>query len=196
MTLEYRMYLKFLPNPRCLGCFKTSQRSVVEFFERQFHSEKLSSVHKKETEHSIELSLSICVFYRRILKCKTLVLKTTTWSTRASLLVDGWHLLSYQIRFIPHPLNGWHDHWTFVGEGGMGDFEVIIFSQTSGVRHFFPPHIAVEDFFFSILRHWWGIFFSVCILFSLEITHKTTQKSNSELFAQSEIQRESKARKS
>ena len=60
------MYLKFLPNPRCLGCFKTSQRSVVEFFERQFQSEKLSSVHKKETEHSIELSLSICVFYRRI----------------------------------------------------------------------------------------------------------------------------------
>ena len=60
------MYLKFLPNPRCLGYFKTSQRSVVEFFERQFHSEKLSSVHKKETEHSIELSLSICVFYRRI----------------------------------------------------------------------------------------------------------------------------------
>ena len=38
----------------------------VEFFERQFHSEKLSFVHKKETEHSFELSLSICVFYRRI----------------------------------------------------------------------------------------------------------------------------------
>ena len=38
----------------------------VAFFERQFHSEKLSFVHKKETEHSFELSLSICVFYRRI----------------------------------------------------------------------------------------------------------------------------------
>ena len=38
----------------------------VEFLERQFHSEKLSFVHKKETEHSFELSLSICVFYRRI----------------------------------------------------------------------------------------------------------------------------------
>ena len=38
----------------------------VEFFERQFHSEKLSFVHKKETEHSFELSLSTCVFYRRI----------------------------------------------------------------------------------------------------------------------------------
>ena len=38
----------------------------VEFLERQFQSEKLSFVHKKETEHSFELSLSICVFYRRI----------------------------------------------------------------------------------------------------------------------------------
>ena len=29
-------------------------------------SEKLSFVLRKETEHSFELSLSICVFYRRI----------------------------------------------------------------------------------------------------------------------------------
>ena len=35
----------------------------VELLERQFHSEKLSFVHKKETEHSFELTLSICVFY-------------------------------------------------------------------------------------------------------------------------------------
>ena len=38
----------------------------VEFLERQFQSAKLSFVHKKESEHSFELSLSICVFYRRI----------------------------------------------------------------------------------------------------------------------------------
>ena len=38
----------------------------VEFLERQFHSEKLSFVHKRETEHSFELPLSICIFYRRI----------------------------------------------------------------------------------------------------------------------------------
>ena len=43
----------------------------VEFLERQFHSEKLSFVYKKETEHSFELSLSICVFYRRILNLET-----------------------------------------------------------------------------------------------------------------------------
>ena len=40
-------------------------RNKVEFLERQFHSEKLSFVHKKET-NSFELSLSTCVFYRRI----------------------------------------------------------------------------------------------------------------------------------
>ena len=39
----------------------------VEFLERQFHSKKLSFVHKKESEHSFELSLSTCVFYQRIL---------------------------------------------------------------------------------------------------------------------------------
>ena len=38
----------------------------VEFLERQCHSEKSSFVYKKETEHSFELSLSICVLYRRI----------------------------------------------------------------------------------------------------------------------------------
>ena len=42
----------------------------IEFLERQFHSEKLSFVHKKETEHSFELSLSICVFYSGIFNLK------------------------------------------------------------------------------------------------------------------------------
>ena len=73
LTIEYRMYLKFLQKPRCLGWL-----NKVKFLKRQFHSEKLSLVHKKETEHSFELFISICVFYRffSILKCKTLVLKT------------------------------------------------------------------------------------------------------------------------
>ena len=84
------MYLTFLPKLRCLGWFKTSQalhreENKVEFLERQFHNEKLSFVHKKETEHSFEPSLSI-VF--SILKCKTLVLKTTMWRTRARHFVD------------------------------------------------------------------------------------------------------------
>ena len=39
------------------------EENKVEFLERPSQSEKLSLVHKKETEHSFELSLSICAFY-------------------------------------------------------------------------------------------------------------------------------------
>ena len=73
LIIGYKMYLKCLQKPCHLGWFKKSQelRSLrvenkVEFLDRQFHSEKLLFVHKKETEHSFELSLSICVFYWRI----------------------------------------------------------------------------------------------------------------------------------
>ena len=61
----------------------------VEFLERQFHSEKLSFVHKKETEHSFELSLSICVFHLEM----------------QNLSLENHHMMN-QIRFFPHPLNG------------------------------------------------------------------------------------------
>ena len=106
LTMEYRMYLTFLQKLRCLGWFKTSQalhreENKVEFLEWQFHNEKLSFVHKKETEHSFEPSLSI-VF--SILKCKTLVLKTTMWRTRARHFVDWCRWLRCQIRFFPYPV--------------------------------------------------------------------------------------------
>ena len=42
------------------------EENKVECLEREFQSEKLSFVHKKESEHPFELSLSTCVFYRRI----------------------------------------------------------------------------------------------------------------------------------
>ena len=42
------------------------EENKVEFLERQFLSEKVSFVHKKESEHSFELFLSICVIYTRI----------------------------------------------------------------------------------------------------------------------------------
>ena len=48
--------------------FKASQalrreENKVEFLERQFHNERLSFVHKRETGHSFELSLPIlCLF--------------------------------------------------------------------------------------------------------------------------------------
>ena len=81
----------------------------VEFLERQFPGEKLSFIHKKETEHSFEHSLSICVFYRRIFNLKM-----------QNVSLENHHMMN-QIRVFPYPLNGRHDHLTFVGEWGMGD---------------------------------------------------------------------------
>ena len=81
----------------------------VEFLERQFHSEKLSFIHKEETENSFELCLSICVFYRR-----TFNLEMQNFS------LENHHMMN-EIRFFPHPLNGRHDHLTLVGEWSMGD---------------------------------------------------------------------------
>ena len=114
-----------------------------------------------------------------ILKCKTLVLKTTTSWTRSSHFADGWHLQRCQIRFFPHPLNGWHDHWTFVGELGMGDFTDLVcigrnFSQTSLELEIFSPRYNGVRCFCSIIRHdryliQCRIFFSrefICMLFS------------------------------
>ena len=111
--------------------------------------------------------------------------------THASHFVDWWHLQRCQIRFFPHPLNGWHDHWTFVAE--WYDFTDLvcvgrIFSQTSleleilsptynGVRLFFS--ITLNERYFFQCR----MFFSqefICMLFSsrsqsvghfFEITH-------------------------
>ena len=71
------------------------------------------------------------------------VLKTTTSWTRANHFVDGLHLQKCQIRLFPHPLNDWHDHWTFVGKEGMGDFtdKFVLedfFLNLYGVKIFFP----------------------------------------------------------
>ena len=145
LIIEYGMYLKCLQKPRCLGWFKTSQALLSAVHKTRLNSSKDNFIAKSfrlSTKRKLSILLNflfpfvsfIGVF--SILKCKTLVLKTTTWWTRASHFVDGWHLLRCQIRFFPHPLNGWHDHWTFVGEWGVGDFTDLvcigrIFSQTS-----------------------------------------------------------------
>ena len=125
----------------------------------------MSFVHKKETEHSFELSLSICVFYRRIfnLESKTLVYKTTTWWTRASHFVDGWHLLRCQIRFFLSWLT-----WPLdvCGKWSMGDSTDLVwefFPKPLGLKIFSPRHNGVR-FFFRILRHE-GYFFQCRIFF-------------------------------
>ena len=70
----------------------------VELLERQFHSEKLSFVHKKETEHSFELTLSL-LFYRCIfnLEMQNFSLENHHMMNGASHFDDGLHLL------VPNP---------------------------------------------------------------------------------------------
>ena len=69
MIIEYGMYL------RCLAALVGSKqvkrsdppcRKQGWIAWKIIYSEKLSFVHKRETEHSFELPLSICIFYRRI----------------------------------------------------------------------------------------------------------------------------------
>ena len=97
LTILYKMHLKILQNLRCLGCIlsKQANRSAVteensvEFL-GQFRNEKLSFVYKKETEHSLKFPFpfvfQLCIFNREM---QTLVLKTTTWSTRGSHFVEN-----------------------------------------------------------------------------------------------------------
>ena len=206
LIIEYGMYLKCLQKPRCLGWFKTSQALLSAVHKTRLNSSKDNFIAKSfrlSTKRKLSILLNflfpfvsfIGVF--SILKCKTLVLKTTTWWTRASHFVDGWHLQRCQIRFFPHPLNGWNDHWTFVGEWGMGDFTDLvctgrIFSQTSlqleifsptykGVR-FFSALYVMSDIFFSARYFSPSVraFFlskSVCRTFFLK-SPVTPQKSN------------------
>ena len=90
-----------------------------------------------------------------ILKYKTLVLKTTTWWTRASHFVDGWRLLRYQIRLFPHSLCGWP--CDFCGGGGYEWFSLgKNFFPNLWSQKFFPCHITVSALYTS-----WAIFFSV-----------------------------------
>ena len=140
LIIEYGMYLKCLQKPRCLGWFKTSQALLSAVHKTRLNSSKDNFIAKSfrlSTKRKLSILLNflfpfvsfIGVF--SILKCKTLVMKATTPWTRASHFVGGRHLPRCQIRLFPHPLNSWHDHWTFVGEWGMGDFTVQNFSHES-----------------------------------------------------------------
>ena len=143
--------------PRCLDWLKTSQvlrleENKVEFLERQFHNKKLSFVHKRETEHSFELSLSIYVFHRTIsiLKCKTLVLKTTNVMIARQPFCWWMSFTEVSNPFLPPPPKGLAIWLSQLGTGDLVWEE--FFSQTSGVN------------FFSISRHEW-YFFQCWMLF-------------------------------
>jgi len=84
LIIEYGMYLS--PSvfrnlaPLLVQNKPSAPTRRKQSLERQCHSEKRSFVNKKETAHYFELSLSFVSFIGvfSILKCKTLVLKTTT----------------------------------------------------------------------------------------------------------------------
>ena len=147
MTVEYTMYLKFLQKPRCLSWFKTSQALWSAVRKTRLNASK-ENFKAKSSRLSIKRSLSTLLNFLfplvsfigvfSILKCKTLVLKATTWWTRARYFVDGGHLQRCQIRrLLPQPLCDCpFDFCRGRGMGGL--FWARFFSQTSGVRSFFP----------------------------------------------------------
>ena len=185
LIIEYGMYLKCLQKRVNLAALLVQNKpsapirrveNKVEFLERQFHSEKLSFVHKKETEHSFELSLSICVFYRRIFN-----LEMQNFSHESHHIMNArqpfcWWMTFTKVsnQFLPSP-SKWLT-WpldVFEGVAGMGDFTDLvcigrIFSQTSLTLEIFSLTYNGVRFFFSIIRHERYIFFQGRIFFSQE----------------------------
>ena len=170
MTLEYRMYLKFLQKPRCLGWFKTSQAPWSAVKKARLNSSK-ENFKTKSSRLSTKRNLSTLLNFLfplvsfigvfSILKCKTSVLKAITRGTPANHFIDRWHLLRCQIRrLLPHPLCGCP--FDICGGGGMGGL--------FWARIFFPKPLELEIFHltydgvsFFIRRE--GKFFQCRILF-------------------------------
>ena len=121
----------------------------VEFFERQFHSEKLSFVHKKETEHSFELSLSICVFYRRIFNLEMQNFSLENHNMMTARQPFCWWTTCTKVwnPFLPYPPPPAQMVDTTIGRlwesVGVGDVTDLVWGRIfspnlSGVRNFFP----------------------------------------------------------
>ena len=167
LIIEYGMYLKCLQKRVNLAALLVQNKpsapirrveNKVEFLERQFHSEKLSFVHKKETEHSFELCLSICVFYRRIFN-----LEMQNFSLENHHIMNArqpfcWWMTFTKVSnpFLPSPPK-WLT-WPLDVCGGVGYewfywFSLRIFSQTSLELEIFFPRYNRVRFFFSIIRH-------------------------------------------
>ena len=147
----------------------------VEFIERQFHSEKLSFVHKKDTEHSFELSLFICVFHRRIFN---LLMQNFSLETHHIMIARQpfcWWMTFTKVSnpFLPSPpkwLKWPLDVCEGVGYGWFYWFRLYwkVFSQTSLELEIFSPTYNGVRFFCRIERHE-RYFFQCRIFFSQEI---------------------------
>ena len=153
MTIEYTectsSFFRLTSLPRLVQTTPRAlirrQENKVEFLERQFHKEKLSFVRKKETEHSFEFSLSICVFYRCIFNLQIQNFSLENHHMMKARQPCCWWMTFTKVSNPPLPPHPYVvDHETFVVEGGIhGDLArclvwVRTFSQISGVRYCFP----------------------------------------------------------
>ena len=153
LITEYRMYIKCLQKTSLPWLVQNKPsapirrvENKVEFLERQFHSEKLSFVHKKETEHSFELSLSICVFYRRIFNLEMQNFSLENHHIMIARQPFCWWMTFTKVSnpFLPPPPK-WLT-WPLGVCGGVGYgwfywFSLYwknFFPNLSGVRNFFP----------------------------------------------------------
>ena len=192
LIIEYGMYLKCLQKRVNLAALLVQNKpsapirrveNKVEFLDRQFHSEKLLFVHKKETEHSFELSLSICVFYRRIFNLEMQNFSLENHHIMIARQPFCWWMTFTKVSnpFLPSPpkwLKWPLDVCGGVGYGWFYWFNLCwknFFPNLSAVRNFFPD-LQRCKIFFSIVHHeryffQCKIFFSQrACLFPLEIS--------------------------
>ena len=159
MTIEYRMYLKFLQKPRYLCWFKTSQAlwSVVK--KTRLNSSKDNFIAKR-SRFSTKWKLSILsnflfpfvsfISVFSILKCKTLVLKTTTWWARQPGIFWWMTFTEVSNPFLLPP-SKWLTIRLLWGRGYGWFSSVRIFSPTyNGVRFLFQHYSWWAIFFFSV----------------------------------------------
>ena len=175
LIIEYGMYLKCLQKPRSLGWFKTDKPSApirrvenkVKFPERQFHREKLSFIHKKETEHSFKLSLFICVFYRRVFNLEMQKFSLENHHIMIAHQPFCWWMTFTKVSnpFLPSPPK-WLT-WPLDVSGGVGYGWFYWFSlhwknffpDLPGVRNFIPDINYNGVRFFQHCTSWAKFFF-------------------------------------
>ena len=79
--LDHRVKKPSLP----LLNFKTGhfalrrEENIVEFLEGRFHNQQLSLVDKRKVSIQLNFPFPFMSFKEKVLKCETLVLKTTVW---------------------------------------------------------------------------------------------------------------------
>ena len=187
LIIDYGMYLKCLQKPRCLGWFKTSQALLSAVHKTRLNSSKDNFIAKSfrlPTKRKLSILSNFLFLFVSfigvfsILKCKTLVLKTTTSWTRQPFC---WWMTFTKVSnpFLPSPpkwLTWPLDVCGGVAYGWFYWFSLYwknFFPNLSGFRNFFPNIWRCKIFFQHCTS--WAIFFSVqdislpgiiCILFS------------------------------